>query len=764
MLRTMLGLAAIAVSVWGSDLPAQCAVQSHPSPEVSAVLGLSGRGSVPSHSYAVHQVDATWGLPLTMAITPDPSITALVSAVSGDTLIKCISQLTGYEPVVIGGVLDTLLTRYTFSPKSDAAAEYLRERLEGFGYDVELEEFVVGNYRFLGGDFVSADDGWAVGTAVLRTTDGGLTWQGGNPGLPGSIFLDACRIDSLRGWIVGTDAQVLRSDNGGATWTAQTPPVGFGTLLAVAFLDSLNGWIAGDLGVIARTSDGGATWTQVPSGTSSPLWGLHFESSTRGWACGQDGVVLAWDGSSWTPQTTGTVEAIYDIHFLDDLNGWAVGSNRTILKTTDGGVTWIACSTPPLDTTHLNSVCFTSLSDGWATGTWGTVLHTSTGGASWEATFLGPLPPMWYVEFFDGANGRIVGDESGLFRSQDGGATWIGQTQNLPEWASTRTVNVVATKPGSVLAEEEVIVCGHYDSITMDDPMTLAPGADDDASGTAAVVEAARAMAGRHFERTLKFICFAAEEQGDQGSYFYVCDAVGAGDSVVAVIDFDQIGYVDQKPEFIDILYNTESTWLRNLLVECGAAYLPTFGIRTVLNSYVLRSDYAPFWAAGYPAISGYSDLPPVSPNQHTSSDTLGTINKPFVANCTRLAVATLAELAVPDTVTAGVAGGQGGGSGAAAAGDVGPLSAVAATPNPFTASTVVAFNLGSRADVDAAVFDTGGRRVRTLATGPLAAGAHRLDWDGRDSRGDTVSPGVYFVRVKAEGRAERSAKIVNIR
>lgn len=754
MLRTILGLAAIAVSVWGSDLGAQCAVQSHPSSEVSSLLGLSGRGAVIPHSYAVHQEDPTGGLPLAMAITPDPRITALVSAVSGDTLIKYISQLTGYEPVMIGGILDTLRTRYTFSPKSDAAAEYLRERLEGYGYDVELQEFVVGNYRFLGGDFVSADDGWAVGTTVLRTADGGLTWQGGNPGFPGSVFVDACRIDSLRGWIVGTDAQVLRSDDGGVTWAAQTPPAGFGTLLAVAFLDSLNGWIAGDFGAIARTSDGGATWTQVPSGTLSPLWGLHFQSSTWGWACGQDGVVLTWDGSSWTPQTTGATETIYDIQFLDDLNGWAVGRNRTILKTTDGGATWIACPTPPLDTTDLTSLCFTSLSDGWATGTWGTVLHTSTGGASWEASFLGPLPPMWYVEFFDGTNGRIVGDESGLFRSEDGGATWIGQTQNLPEWASTRTVNVVATKPGSVLADEEVVVCGHYDSITMDDPMTLAPGADDDASGTAAVVEAARVMAGQHFERTLKFICFAAEEQGDQGSYFYVCDAVGAGDSVVAVVDFDQIGYVDQKPEFIDILYNTESTWLRNFLVECGAAYLPTFGIRTVLNSYVLRSDYAPFWAAGYPAISGYSDLPPVSPNQHTSGDTAGTITKTFVASCTRLAVATLAELAVPDTTTAGVPSG----------GDVDPVTALTTTPNPFATTTTVAFSLTARSKVDAAVFDVEGQRVKTLASGPLAAGGHRIAWDGKDSRGSLVSPGIYFVRVRAEDHRERAVKILNIR
>ena len=223
-----------------------------------------------------------------------------MAAVVGDTVMKYVSRFSGHEAVVIGGVPDTLHTRYTFSPEVQAAAEYLRERFEDYGLDVELQEFLVGNHHFLGGDFVDASHGWAVGTVVLRTVDGGLTWDGNNPGVAGGVLVDACRLDTLRGWVVGTDAQIFRSDDGGATWTSQFPPAGFGILLAVAFLDSLNGWVAGDGGLIARTYDGGDTWTQVPSGTASPIWGLHFHSANRGWACGDNGLVLTWDGSSWT--------------------------------------------------------------------------------------------------------------------------------------------------------------------------------------------------------------------------------------------------------------------------------------------------------------------------------------------------------------------------------------------------------------------------------------------------------------------------------
>ena len=373
------------------------------------------------------------------------------------------------------------------------------------------------------------------------------------------------------------------------------------------------------------------------------------------------------------------------------------------------------------------------------------------------------LTGMWYVEFLGTSEGRIAGEGCALFKTDDGGATWADQTQNMPEWAGTRTANVVATKPGTLLADEAVIISGHYDSVTLDDPMTLAPGADDDASGTAAVLEAARVMAGKHYQRTVRFICFGGEEQGTQGSAVYAANAANAGDLITGVLDFDMIGYVDQKPEFAEILCNGPSTWLADFVDECGAAYVPGFGVTSVLSSSSVRSDHGPFWLVGYPAITGYSDLPPVNPYYHTDGDTLGIITKSFLANCTRVAVATLAELAVPDTTTAGVAGGNGGGGDGRVA-NAGPVSAVAATPNPFSAGTVVAFSLGSRGNVTATVLDAEGRRVRTLVDGPLAAGAHQLAWDGRDSNGGVVSPGVYFVRVMADGQGERSAKIVSLR
>jgi hypothetical protein len=73
-------------------------------------------------------------------------------------------------------------------------------------------------------------------------------------------------------------------------------------------------------------------------------------------------------------------------------------------------------------------------------------------------------------------------------------------------------------------------------------------------------------------------------------------------------------------------------------------------------------------------------------------------------------------------------------------------------TPNPFTSTTEVAFDLPARDHVRAEVFDVRGERVRTLVDESREAGRYREHWDGRDAAGHRVGAGVYFVRVRATG------------
>ncbi|MGH2570667.1 MAG: S8 family serine peptidase, partial [bacterium] len=83
--------------------------------------------------------------------------------------------------------------------------------------------------------------------------------------------------------------------------------------------------------------------------------------------------------------------------------------------------------------------------------------------------------------------------------------------------------------------------------------------------------------------------------------------------------------------------------------------------------------------------------------------------------------------------------------------------------PNPFAAATDIRYSLPERNDVDLAVFDIAGRRVRTLAAGRLDAGSYRVRWDARDEKGVRVAPGIYFYRLEGGG-IEETRKMVVIR
>jgi subtilisin family serine protease len=72
--------------------------------------------------------------------------------------------------------------------------------------------------------------------------------------------------------------------------------------------------------------------------------------------------------------------------------------------------------------------------------------------------------------------------------------------------------------------------------------------------------------------------------------------------------------------------------------------------------------------------------------------------------------------------------------------------------PNPFNPSTTIGFSLGEGGQVSLLVFDVSGRLVRTLANGPLAAGAHAVSWDGRDDHGQAAPSGIYLYRLTANG------------
>jgi len=210
--------------------------------------------------------------------------------------------------------------------------------------------------------------------------------------------------------------------------------------------------------------------------------------------------------------------------------------------------------------------------------------------------------------------------------------------------------NVVGELPGHGPGSDHVyILSAHYDS-TSPQPYVSAPGADDNGSGCAAVLEAARVLSGHAFPRTLRFVCFSGEGQGVFGSAHYAEAAHARGDKIDGVINLDMIGYESVPPnDHIVELHTGQAPAciaLGEALQQSMALYDLQLAPQLIIAGATTRSDHASFWDYGYPAVLGIEDFDDFSPYYHKTSDTLAHMTVPLMVEFTKAAVATLAELA----------------------------------------------------------------------------------------------------------------------
>ena len=219
------------------------------------------------------------------------------------------------------------------------------------------------------------------------------------------------------------------------------------------------------------------------------------------------------------------------------------------------------------------------------------------------------------------------------------------QSYGLTAWYQPITatnINVLAKKTGTKYPNQYVIICGHYDNMPS---TTTAPGADDNASGTAAVIEAARIVSGINLPYTVVFAAWDEEERGLYGSKAYADTARRKGDSIIAVLNFDMIGYDGNNNGALDINTNTASNWLANDFYQCINLYQPTLvpQITTSLNG---GSDHQSFQQKNYSAVLCIEDNSDFTPFYHTVNDTYATLNKPYFLKMTKAGIATLITLA----------------------------------------------------------------------------------------------------------------------
>jgi len=208
--------------------------------------------------------------------------------------------------------------------------------------------------------------------------------------------------------------------------------------------------------------------------------------------------------------------------------------------------------------------------------------------------------------------------------------------------------NVVATVVGTAQPDKVIVVGGHYDSVVYEEaggnPFTWAPGADDNATGTAATLEMARIIAQHPLPVTVMFVPFAQEEQGLIGSFYFAEYLHNQGTNVELMINSDMIAHsVDSDPDVI-ILASPSAMDFVNVMMAMGRVYTD---LRPVYGGQSSGSDHYSFYQWGYDALFAHEgDF--FYAGWHTNYDLVDSLNFSYMKEVVKMCFATLIFASTP--------------------------------------------------------------------------------------------------------------------
>lgn len=241
---------------------------------------------------------------------------------------------------------------------------------------------------------------------ILLTDDGGLNWRSASgPSLSG--LFDLHFVDPFNGWAAGSS--IARTEDGGESWsslTSSTGAEGYALANAVCFTSPTRGWLVGHAGELRRTDDGGATWSSValplPAGERPILRDITFCGAEHGWIAGEEGTILHTDdgGTTWVRQETG-------VPIVRVIPRGEAPRPREVAPELE---------TPP-DRLELTAIRFADPAHGWAVGSYAdvaesVVLHTADGGASWQVEHVQSGEMLRRLFVLDAGHAWAAGDRA----------------------------------------------------------------------------------------------------------------------------------------------------------------------------------------------------------------------------------------------------------------------------------------------------------------------------------------------------------------
>ncbi|HWR57666.1 MAG TPA: M28 family peptidase [Thermodesulfovibrionales bacterium] len=224
--------------------------------------------------------------------------------------------------------------------------------------------------------------------------------------------------------------------------------------------------------------------------------------------------------------------------------------------------------------------------------------------------------------------------------------------------------NVVASAPEREDEDQIILIGAHYDAVID------SPGADDNASGVAVMLEVARSLGPRS---GLEFVAFTLEEPQAEsvdfliGSKHFVKKTKSEGKKYRAVFILESVGYASSKPasqllppfvkapsvgDFIGVVGNSRADAIMSIFRESASRHVPELRVithkapwRGLLILETRFSDHAPFWDAGYPAVMITDTAMFRNPNYHTPHDTASTLSPVFMSQVAKTLIHTVREM-----------------------------------------------------------------------------------------------------------------------
>jgi len=325
--------------------------------------------------------------------------------------------------------------------------------------------------------------------------------------------------------------------------------------------------------------------------------------------------------------------------------------------------------------------------------------------------------------------------------------------------------NVVATLLGKGSNSDEIyLVTSHYDSIAsktdkweQDWKVLPAPGASDNASGIATMIESARLLSRIDLNRTVRFVAFSGEELFLHGSRHYRQLIESRGDKIIGVINLDMVGHDGGGELDLHILGDQQSQWLVKAFQTVAERYDIEVDLRLKNDPSFIFSDHSPFWEIAIPAILVSEESSLTNPTEsieyiHSEFDGLNVITVPLGELVLKLTVATIAELAGP--------------SGEDFIFEPEPNSPIIQNlivyPNPVNLQksqfVVLDFYLTRPAEVQVTIYSSSAEHVFTSQPFSGKIGRNNdFDWRGKNMNGARVASGVYTCSVTATDKDNNS-------